>query len=170
MTSAARICFAAALAVTAATVHAQTSPAQDAIDRNVQERAVQERGLSLRLDEVRPLPRPLAPQDVTRNAVLPTPGTEILQRPPPPGLPPKPRVAAPGPAVPTQQQLLDERQRRQQVELQTRLPPAPVTGNATEDVVRQQSLQVQQLQFQREQSAGQLGSDIMRNSDRAMRR
>jgi hypothetical protein len=165
-----RFAIASLTAFTLASALAQTQPAQDAIDRNLQERAVRERGLSLELDAPNPVPRALTPQEIERSIVLPTPGTEILQRQPPPALPPRPRTAQPAPPVPTSQQLLDESQRRQQLELQTRLPPAPVTGNGAEDVVRQQSIQVQQLQFQREQRAGELGSDIMRNSDRAMGR
>jgi hypothetical protein len=129
-----------------------------------------EPALKLQLDAPNPMPRGLTPDEIRRSIVLPTPGTEILQRQPPPALPPRPRTAQPAPPVPTAQQLLDESQRREQLELEARLPPAPVTGEGTADVARQQALQIQQLQFQRERSAGQLGSDIMRNSDRAMGR
>jgi hypothetical protein len=153
----------------AAGAAAQTQRAQDAIDRSLQERAARERGLMLRLDEVPPVPHPIAPQEVTRNITLPTPGTEILQREPPPQLPQRANVALPAPAVPTSQQLLDDSQRRRQVELQTQLPPAAIP-NTGEDVARQQALQMQSLQFQREQSASQLGSTILRNSERAMGR
>jgi hypothetical protein len=152
----------------AARVHAQTA-GQDAIDRDLQERAVQARGLQLRLDEP-PVPRPMAPLDVRRSATLPTPGTEILEHQPPPQLPAAPRAARTAPPVTTPQVLLDESQRRRQLELQSQLPPNPVPLTAGEDIVRQQATQTQQLQFQREQSATQLGSEIMRNSERAMRR
>jgi hypothetical protein len=146
------------------------SPGQDAIDRNLQERTASERSLSLRLDPPRPAPRPMAPAELVPGIVLYAPGVELLERRPPPALPPRAAVANPSEPLPTPQQQLDDSQRRRQIELQTQLPPAPASLAPAEDVVRQQSLQVQQLQFEREQSAGRLGSDIMRNSDRAMGR
>jgi hypothetical protein len=152
----------------ACTAHAQTATGRDGIDRNLQERAMEER--ALRLDDVPPVPRPIAPHEIRRSVTLPTPGTEILERQPPPQLPPAPRAATPAPPVTTPQVLLDESQRRRQLELQSQLPPNPVPLTAGEDIVRQQATQTQQLQFQREQSATQLGSEIMRNSERAMRR
>jgi hypothetical protein len=163
-------CFALLLAVALpATAMSQTPPAQDAIDRTLQEREARARDLRLRLDGPVPIPRALAPDEVTRSIVLPTPGTEILQRQPSPALPPAPRVASPGPPVPSTRMLLDESQRSRQLGLQTQLP-ATAGPPTSEDIVREQTLQTQQLQFQREQRAGQLGSDIMRNSDRAMGR
>ena len=160
-----------ALALVPVGAFAQTPPAQDATQRSLQERAAQERGLSLRLDDRPPPPRPMAPDEIRRNITLPTPGTEILRREPPPLIAPTPRVAAPGPAVPSSQQLLDESQRRRQLELQTQLPPPNTpTPDPAQGVIRQQQQQTQQLQFEREQRAGSLGSEIMRESDRALRR
>jgi hypothetical protein len=145
-------------------------PAQDAIDRSQQERAVRERDLRVRLDGPRAPPQPLPPEVLERSIVLPTPGTEILQRQPPPRLPPRPTVAKPAaPVIDTQKQL-DDSQRRRQLEAQVQLPAASATGAGAEDVGRQRALQVQRLQFEREQRAQQLGSDIMRGSDRAMGR
>jgi hypothetical protein len=159
----------ALLAALPAIAMSQTPPARDALDRSLQERRAQESQLQLRLEGPVPVPKPLAPEEITRSIVLPTPGTEILRRQPPPALPSTPRVASPGPPVPSSQTLLDESQRRRQLGLQTQLPAT--SGVPTpEDVVRQQALDTQQLQFQREQRAGQLGSDIMRNSERAMGR
>ena len=113
----------------------------------------------------------VAPDEIRRNITLPTPGTESLRREPPPLIAPTPRVAAPGPAVPSSQQLLDESQRRRQLELQTQLPPPNTpTPDPAQGVIRQQQQQTQQLQFEREQRAGSLGSEIMRESDRALRR
>jgi hypothetical protein len=159
----------AAWAIAAAALGQVTG--QDAIDRNLQERAVRERSLSLRLNESPPPPRPLAPAEITPpGVVLYAPGVELLERRPPPEIAPRAAVAHPAPLVPSRQQQLDESQRRRQLELQTRLPSAPVPVLPAEDIARQQSLQVQQLQFQREQAAERLGSEIMRNSERAMGR
>jgi hypothetical protein len=150
---------------------AQTQPGQDAINRNLQQRAVEERALSLGLDERPPPPRPMGPEEIKRSITLPTPGTEILQRQPPPAVAPGPRVVVPAPPVPSSQELLDDSQRRRQLELQTQLPsPTSLSPTPADDAIRQQQQQVQQLQFEREQRAGSLGSDIMRNSDRAMGR
>jgi hypothetical protein len=139
---------------------------QDAVDRALQERAVQQRALEVRLDD-RPVPRGLPPEEVRRSITLPTPGTEILRQREQPPLPPLPRVAVPAAPVIGSQQLLDESQRRRQLELQMQLQPQAAPF---EDPTRVPALQSQQLQFQREQSAERLGSEIMRNSERALRR
>ena len=73
-----------ALAILPGRAFAQTQPAQDATQRSLQERAAEDRGLSLRLDDRPPPPRPMAPDEIRRNITLPTPGTEILRREPPP--------------------------------------------------------------------------------------
>jgi hypothetical protein len=166
--------LAALLAALPAIALSQTPPARDALDRSQQERRAQENQLQLRLNGPPPIPRPLAPDEVARSLMLPTPGsdtpgTEILRRQPPPALPAAPRVASPGPPVPDSQTLLDESQRRRQLGYQSQLP-ATAGPPTPEDIVRQQALDTQQLQFQREQRAGQLGSEIMRNSERAMGR
>src|SRR5512134_3435836 len=86
---------------------AQTSP-QEEIERSLRARGAAERELTMRLEVPRGPPPSVPVDQVRRSATLPTPGTEILERRPPPELPPAPAVAAPGaPAVTGADLLLD---------------------------------------------------------------
>jgi hypothetical protein len=153
---------AAALAIPLS-VHAQPRP-QDDIDRNLQERAARERAFGVRLEEARPVPPPPQPADASRSIVLPTPGTEILRREPlPPRIHGKPAVVPAAPVV-NEQVLVDESQRRRLMELQTQTSVRPI-----DDPTRRPTLDVQQLQFEREQRATDLHSRILRNADSAGR-
>jgi hypothetical protein len=141
---------------------AQSHP-QDAIDRNLLERAAREREFHVRLQEERPQPIPMeAPRDTGLQFALRTPGTEILQREQPEKALPQAR-AEPGKSVVDADMQLRESQRRRQVERQTQTQNLP-------DVTRQQTHQTQQLGFDRETRAQELGSSILRESARAMGR
>jgi hypothetical protein len=140
---------------------AQSHP-QDAIDRNLQERAAREREFHVRLEEERPQPILMeAPRDTGLQFTLRTPGTEILQRDQPEQARPTQARAAPGKSVVGADVQLRESQRRRQVELQTQTQNLPETA-------RQPDLQIQQLEFDRETRAQELGSSILRESQRAL--
>lgn len=146
--------------VLALPVVALAQVARDDIDRNLQERAVREREFHVDLDAA---PTPVAPTPTLERSrvMLRTPGTELFDVPsrvPAPasrvGSPTTVRV--PGPS------LLDESQRRRQLELQSQT-------RMLDETQRRPLLDTQQLQFEREQRSDQVHSDIMRNSERAMR-
>lgn len=141
-------------------IAAQVHP-QDGIDRNLLERAAREREFHVRLQEDTPVPRPPALTGETGlKFVLPAPGSEILRREPvAPG--PAPLRTAPGQSVVDSELQLRDSQRRRQIELQTQTQNVP-------DPARRQTLQSQQLGFERETSAQDLGSRILRDSSRAL--
>ncbi|HZR03595.1 MAG TPA: hypothetical protein VFA81_10540 [Burkholderiales bacterium] len=134
---------------------------RDDIDRNLQERAVREREFHIELDAV-PRVLPQSPAVTRRSATLPTPGIGILEPPPSREPPPRPPDVIVAPGVANESFQLDESQRRRQLELQSQTRPL-------DESVRRPLLDRQQLQFEREQRADQLQSEIMRNSDRALR-
>jgi hypothetical protein len=134
---------------------------QDGIDRNLQERAAREHEFHVRLQEdAAPLPRPIVPGETGLKFYLPTPGSEILRREEvrQPAVPPR---AAPGKSVVSGEMQLRDSQSRRQMELQTQIENRP-------EPERQQILQIQQLGFDRETSAQDLSSKIMRDSSRAV--
>ena len=138
---------------------------QEQIDRNLQERAARERELTMRLDAPPALPAPLPPAEVRRSVLLRTPGTEVLE----PGRPlqpaPQPVVIPASPPVVTGTTLLDDSQRRRQEALQTENQRLPL-----DDPARQRATQIQQNSFDREIRSQELGSTIMRESQRALER
>lgn len=148
-----------ALALPAA-VFAQV--ARDDIDRNLQERAAREREFHVELDASPPSRVPPSPALERARVMLQTPGTglfDVPSRAPVPStagavVPSAPRASGPS--------LLDESQRRRQLELQSQT-------RFLDETQRRPLLDTQQYQFEREQRADQLHSDIMRNSERAMR-
>ena len=109
---------------------------------------------------LRLLPRPIVLGKTGLQFYLPTPGSEILRRDelPQPAAPP--RVATGKSVVSGETQLLDSQSRRQ-MELQTQIENRPESE-------RQQILQIQQLGFDRETSAQDLGAKILRDSSRAL--
>jgi hypothetical protein len=145
----------------AAPALSQTHP-QDGIDRNLQQRAAREQEFHVGLqdDNTLPPPRPIVPGKTGLQFYVPTPGSEILRhdevRQPAP-----PARGAPGKSVVTGETLLQDSQSRRQMELQTQIQNRP-------EPERQQILQIQQLGFDRETSAQELGSKIMRDSSRAL--
>jgi hypothetical protein len=143
---------------------AQTSP-QEEIERSLRARGAAERELIMRLDVPRGPPPPAPVEQVRRSVTLPTPGTEILERKPRPELPPAPAVVPPGAPAVTAADLLQDSQRRRQSALQAENARLPI-----DDPARQQSTQIQGLTFEREIRAQDLGSAIMRSSERAMGR
>jgi hypothetical protein len=142
----------------------QTSP-QEEIERSLRARGAAERELTMRLEVPRGPPPPVPAGEVRRAATLPTPGSEILERRPPPELPPAPAVVSPGAPAVTAADLLQDSQRRRQSALQAENARLPI-----DDPARQQSTQIQGLTFEREMRAQDLGSAIMRSSDRAVGR
>jgi len=134
---------------------------QDDVDRSRQ--AQRARAFELQMDlDPGPVPAPLPEVEVRRSVVAPSAGTGILDV-----LPRVPAAGSPGavdgpidslgvPAV-----IGDQRRRQQGLQAQTRKLP---------DAQRRQTLDVQQLQFGRELQAERLRSEIMRNSERALRR
>jgi hypothetical protein len=134
---------------------------QDGIDRNLQERVAREHEFHVRLqDDIPPPPRPIVPGQPGLKFYVPTPGSEILRRAEVPQ-PATPARTAPGKSVVSgDTQLLDSQSRRQ-MELQTQIDNRPESE-------RQQILQVQQLGFDRETNAQDLGSRILRDSSRAL--
>jgi len=143
---------------------AQTSPQED-IERGVQARTAAQRELTMRLDLPRGAPPPPPPAEVLRSVTLPTPGTEILQRQPAPALPPKPAVIPSAPPVVSGATLLEDSQRRRQEALQAENARLPL-----DDPARLRSTQIQGLTFEREIRAQDLGSAIMRDSEKAVGR
>jgi len=143
---------------------AQTSP-QESIERGLRARAAAERELSMRLELPPGPPPPLPPAELRRSAAPPLPGTEVLELQPPPELPPKPAVVPSAPPVVTGATLLEDSQRRRQEALQAENARLPI-----DDPVRQRSMQIQSLTFERETRAQDLGSAIMRSSERAVGR
>jgi hypothetical protein len=134
---------------------------QDGIDRNLQERAAREHEFHVRLQEdAPPLPRPIDPGKGGFKFYVPTPGSEILRREQVPQPATPPRIAPGKSVVSGETQLLDSQSRRQ-MELQTQIQNRP-------EAERQQILQIQQLGFDRETSAQDLGSKILRDSSRAL--
>lgn len=134
---------------------------QDGIDRNLQERAAREREFHVRLQDETPTPpRPMVPGETGLKLYLPTPGSEILRR-GEPVRPPAPPRLAPGKSVVDSETQLRDSQRRRQIELQTQTQNVPEPS-------RQQTLDSQQLGFDRETSAQDLGSRILRDSSRAV--
>ena len=144
---------------------AQVQP-QDGIDRNLQQRAAREHEFHVGLEESIPIPRPYVPGKSGLQIYIPTPGSEILRRDKRPQPAPAPRVT-PGPSVVSDELQLQDSQSRRQMELQTQLQNPSDPGAAAE-AARQQALQIQQLQFNRETSSQDLGSKIMRDSQRAL--
>jgi hypothetical protein len=134
---------------------------EDGIDRNLQERAAREREFHVRLQDERPTPpRPVVPGETGLQFYLPTPGAEILRR--EQAAPAAtPQRLAPGKSVVDSEAQLRESQRRRQIELQTQTQNVPEPS-------RQQTLESQQLGFDRETSAQDLGSRILRDSSRAL--
>ncbi|HXV08041.1 MAG TPA: hypothetical protein VD791_08430 [Burkholderiales bacterium] len=143
---------------------AQTSP-QEEIERSLRARGAAERELTMRLEVPRGPPPPVPAGEVRRAATLPTPGSEILERRPPPELPPAPAVVSPGAPAVSAADLLQDSQRRRQSALQAENARLPI-----DDPARQQSTQIQGLTFEREMRAQDLGSAIMRSSERAVGR
>ena len=119
----------------------------------------------MRLDVSRAPPLPVPADQVRRSVTLPTPGTEILERRPRPELPAAPAAVPSGPPAVTGDTLLQDSQQRRQAALQAENARLPI-----DDPVRQQSTQIQGLTFERETRAQDLGSAIMRSSERAMGR
>lgn len=149
--------------VGAASVAAQPHP-QDDIDRNLQQRAAREREFNVKLQDDRTLPPPISVQPSGGFPIyVPTPGVEVLRREPPPAAGSSPRQVAPAPSVVNPRVQLEESQQRRQVELQTQTQQLP-------EPQRQPALESQKLQFQRETQAQDLGSKILRDSQRAMQR
>ena len=156
------VAVAAALVNSAA---AQVQP-QDGIDRNLQQRAVREHEFHVGLEQSIPIPRPYVAGKSGLQIYVPTPGSEILRRDKP--LPaPQQQQVTPGNSVVSGDVLLQDSQSRRQMELQTQLQNPSDPGAAAE-AARQQALQIQQLQFNRETSSQDLGSKIMRDSQRAL--
>ena len=134
---------------------------QDGIDRNLQERAAREREFHVRLEaDIPPPPQPIAVDKGGLKFYIPTPGSEILRRDEVRQPATTPRVAPGKSVVSGKTQLLDSQSRRQ-MELQTQIENRP-------EAQRQQILQIQQLGFDRETSAQDLGSRILRDSSRAL--
>ena len=156
------VAIVAALANPAA---AQVQP-EDGIDRNLQQRAVREHEFHVGLEQSIPIPRPYVPGKSGLQIYVPTPGSEILRRDKP--LPaPQQQQVTPGKSAVSGDVLLQDSQSRRQMELQTQLQNQSDPGSAAE-AARQQALQIQQLQFNRETSSQDLGSKIMRDSQRAL--
>lgn len=154
-----RIALAVALALPAASF-AQVP--RDDIDRNLQERAVREREFHVDLDAPPPSIVPPSPALERSRVMLPTPGTELFEVPSHrPARATQGAVVSPGPRV-GGATLLDESQRRRQLELQSQT-------RFLDETQRRPLLESQRLQFEQEQRADQVHSDIMRNSERAMR-
>ena len=145
----------------AAPALSQTHP-QDGIDRNLQQRAAREQEFHVGLqdDTTLPPPRPIVPGKTGLQFYVPTPGSEILRHDEVRQSAPPARVA-PGKSVVTGETLLLDSQSRRQMELQTQIQNRP-------EPERQQILQIQQLGFDRETSAQELGSKILRDSSRAL--
>jgi hypothetical protein len=139
---------------------AQVHP-QDGIDRNLQERAARAHEFQVRLqDDIPPVPRPVVPGKSGLQISIPTPGGELLQRHRTEAPAPPARIT-PGKSVVSGDLQLQDSQSRRQMELQTQIENRP-------EPERQQILQIQQLQFNRETSAQDLGAKIMRDSSRAL--
>ncbi|MCW5621191.1 MAG: hypothetical protein KIS79_08810 [Burkholderiales bacterium] len=133
---------------------------QDDVDRNLQERRARQFELQMGLDPG-PAPAPAPEAEVRRSLTLPTPGTTLLE-PPRPLTPRTPEVVERPSGRLRVPSLVDDQRRRQQgLQTQTRSVPEPA---------RRQALEAQQLQFEREMRAEQLRLEIMRNSERALRR
>ena len=134
---------------------------QDGIDRNLQERAAREHEFHVRLqDDTAASPA----ADRSRQDRLAVLRPHARKRDPAPrqrsatGAPPR---VAPGKSVVSGETQLRDSQSRRQMELQTQIENRP-------EAERQQILQIQQLGFDRETSAQDLGSKIMRDSSRAL--
>jgi hypothetical protein len=152
--------------VAASSAWAQLSP-QDSIDRNLQQRAAQEREFHTRLEsDVSPPPVP-AGFSVSRNFFLLPSASQSLVLPDPRDLP------GPNMQTPTRRSavnsdvLLHDSQQRRQLELQTQTQAQPQIPGVP-DPGRQQTQQIQQLGFEREQRAQDLQSNILRDSARAI--
>jgi hypothetical protein len=135
--------------------------ARDDIDRNLQERRVREREFHVDLYDAPPI-APQSPALTRRSVFLPTPGAGLFERSQPLRAPLRPPDAVPRSSAAEDSLQLDESQRRRQLELQSQTLPL-------EESLRRPMLDAQQLQFEREQRARQLQSEIMRNSERALR-
>jgi len=145
----------------AATAQAVDPRIQDDVDRSRQ--AERARAFELQMDlDPGPVPAPLPEIEVRRSVVAPSAGTGILDV-----LPRVPEagevgaVAGPIDDVDVPRLIGDQRRRQQGLQAQTRRLP---------EAQRRQSLNVQQLQFERELHAERLRSEIMRNSERALGR
>jgi hypothetical protein len=153
-----------ALAIALAPTAAGQSNPRDQIDRNLQQRAAREREFGVRLEEDRTLPPPITAQPGTGlKFYVPTPGSEILGREPAPAAHATPRRVEPAPAVVDSRIQLEDSQQRRQTGLQSQTQQIP-------EPQRQQMLDTQKLQFERETQAQDLGSRILRDSERAMGR
>lgn len=136
---------------------------QNGIDRNLRERGARAFELQMGLEPAPP-PAPLPETEVRRSVALPPPIGEIYERPPPERVPSPPArdVRGRGESSHAASTLIDSQRRRQiGTQVQTRQLPT---------VQRRQALDAQQLQFERELQAERLRSEIMRNSERALRR
>ncbi len=154
----------AALAIAMVPTAAGQSHPQDQIDRNLQQRAVREREFGVRLEEDRTLPPPITAQSGTGlKLYVPTPGSEILRREPPPAAGASPPRVEPAPSVVHSRMQLEDSQQRRQTGLQSQTQQIP-------EPQRQRMLDTQKLQFERETQAQDLGSRILRDSERAMGR
>jgi len=154
--------FAVVVTLAAGPAWGQTSPQED-IERGVRARSAAEREFTMRLDLPPGVPPPPPPAEMRRSVMLPTPGAEILERQPAPELPPKPAVIPSAAPVVTGATLLEDSQRRRQLALQADNARLPI-----DDPARQRSAQIQGLTFERETRAQDLGSAIMRSSERAV--
>jgi len=136
---------------------------QDGIDRSLRERGARAFELQMGLEPAPP-PAPLPETEVRRSVALPPPIGEIYERPRPDRAPSPaaPDVGGRGESSHAASTLIESQRRRQLgAQVQTRQLPT---------VQRRQALDAQQLQFERELQAERLRSEIMRNSERALRR
>ena len=159
-----KLLFVMLLSVALGHAAAQTNP-QQAIERAVQARSAAQRELTMRLDlPPGPPPSPSSEQ-LMRSITPPLPGGSFPERVPSPDLPPNPAVVPSAPPVVSGAVLLDDNQRRRRAALEADHARLPL-----DDPARLQSIQIQGLTFERETRAQDLGSAIMRGSERAMGR
>jgi hypothetical protein len=151
-----------ALGLASAAVYAQNT-AQDQLQQNTLQRTQQEREFHVRLYDA-PVPKPSTGPSLPLPLESAPRSTLHLSDPLPPN-PTTPSQVIPRAADPSERQRLDLSQQQRLQQLQT-----PQTANRDFDAtVRQQQLQIQQLQFDRENSAQSLHDRIMRDSQGAMR-
>ena len=145
---------------------AQTSP-QEATERGVQARDAAQREFTMRLDLLPGPPPSLSAEQLQRMVTPPVVslGGEPSERVPSPELPPAPTIIPSAPPVVSGATLLEDSQRRRAAALAAENARLPL-----DDPARLQSTQIQGLTFERETRAQDLGSTIMRNSERAVGR
>jgi hypothetical protein len=136
--------------------------AQDGIDRNLLERRQREVQFGVSLYDEPPRAALSAPTDLRQPITLLPPGIspfrERVEAPPAQRVPPPRTSPSAGAAQDLQRLHSDQQQRQMQLQLQTRELP---------EAVRQQEAARQQLIFERENSAHELGAEIMRRSSEA---